>query len=125
MAAATIFSRGLPTRTQFIPRHNRQRLREEFGMELVHFRARKGYPNDVRTFARIAKVSMMTIHTLEGARRTPDHVTLCTLHKIAFNHGAEIHLDTNPMIDHEPQCGATTTLEEFWAMGIRLRFAEA
>jgi hypothetical protein len=112
-----------------IPHYQRQILRAEFAADLCAFRIRKGYEGreGLRRFARVAKVSMNTMHDLEAGRRTLEYVTLLTIHKLAHRHGADVDYDdahTMLAAKTEPQYGATTTLEEFWGMGICLKFSD-
>jgi hypothetical protein len=103
---------------QLIPDNQRQMLRNAFAAKLREFRKHSGYEGNLNAFALIARVKRDVIKTMEAAGATNASVTLLTLHLIANNHGAEILLN-----DGNYHCGATTTLETLWAMGVSVRFS--
>jgi hypothetical protein len=113
------------TQPHLIPIYQQQALRNAFAIELCLLREKSGYKDDIPGFAARAGVSTTLIKTMEGAHRTDESVTLHTLHKIATAHSAEVIPERDHVLaaGSELYCGATTTLETLWSMGVHIRFS--
>ena len=102
-----------------IPHHQLFQIRRMFGEYFRQLRTEKDFPNRAE-FAKTARVNTQLIADIELGRETKS-ATIAIMNKLAEALSCEFVLG-DP--DKELNCGATTTLEELFRMGVSPSFVD-
>ncbi len=97
-----------------VSEERRQQLRTDFGEDFIRL-CGKGKFTNTQAIADRCGLRPSTIRALQTGRKAEEQVTVRALHKLAqapafTKEGEEIN------------CGATTSLESLWSVGIRVAF---
>ncbi len=104
---------------QPIPHSQRQYLRDELAKEIFVLRKERGFAT-THVLARTAEISVATIDALEQGRRTEEHITVLTLHKIATALSRTLVVKVN---GEEKYFSAATSVEEIHQAEARIVFS--